>query len=55
LSWLLGVAIFFFWPTLWIQSVWALLPIFAYCSVGNFALFFEVGVGAYLDRRTRMI
>ena len=55
LSWLLGAAIFFFWPTFWIQSAWALLPIFAYSSIGNFALFFEVGVGAYLDRRTRMI
>jgi len=55
LSWLLGAAIFFLWPTFWIQSAWALLPIFAYSSIGNFALFFEVGVGAYLDRRTRMI
>jgi len=55
LSWLLGAAIFFFWPTFWVQSALTLLPIFAYSSVGNFALFFEVGVGAYLDRRTWMI
>jgi hypothetical protein len=27
---------------------------FVYSSVGNFALFFEVGVGAYLDGRTRV-
>lgn len=54
LSWLLGAAIFFVWPTSWFESVWTLLPVFVYSSVGNFALFFEVGIGIYLDRRTRI-
>ena len=54
LSWLLGAAIFFFWSTNWFESVWSLLPVFLYSSVGNFALFFEVGVGVYLDRRVRL-
>jgi len=54
LSWLLGASIFFLWPTNWFESIWSLLPVFLYSSVGNFALFFEVGVGVYLDRRLRM-
>lgn len=54
LSWLLGAVIFFAWPTNWFESIWGLLPIFVYSSVGNFALFFEVGVGVYLDRRVRI-
>jgi cellulose synthase/poly-beta-1,6-N-acetylglucosamine synthase-like glycosyltransferase len=54
LSWLLGAAIFIYWPTNWFDWLWALPPIFVYSSVGNFALFFEVGVGAYLDGRVRL-
>jgi len=54
LSWLLGAAIFFFSPTSWFESIWTVLPIFVYSSVGNFALFFEVGVGIYLDKRVRI-
>jgi len=54
LSWLLGAAIFFVWKPSWFESIWAFLPVFLYCSVGNFALFFEVGVGIYLDRRVRI-
>jgi len=54
LSWLLGAAIFFLWPADWFESFWTLLPVFVYSSVGNFALFFEVGVGIYLDRRVRI-
>ncbi len=54
LSWLLGAAIFFFCPVNWFDSVWTLLPVFMYSSAGNFASFFEVGVGIYLDRRVRV-
>jgi cellulose synthase/poly-beta-1,6-N-acetylglucosamine synthase-like glycosyltransferase len=54
LSWILGAAIFFLWPTSWFESIWSLLPVFLYSSVGNFALFFEVGVAVYLDRRVRL-
>lgn len=54
LSWLLGAIIFFLFPVAWLEPVWVLLPVFAYSSVGNFALFFEVGVGTYLDKRMRI-
>jgi len=54
LSWLLGAALFFYWPIDWFDGFWALPPIFVYSSVGNFALFFEVGVGVYLDGRFRV-
>jgi hypothetical protein len=54
LSWFLGAAIFFLWPTNWFDSIWSLLPVFLYSSVGNFALFFEVGVAVYLDGRVRL-
>lgn len=32
----------------------ASLPLSVYSAVGNFAPFFEVGIGAYLDRRVRI-
>ena len=54
LSWFLGALIFFFGTTNWFESVWNLVPIFVYSGVGNFALFFEVGVGIYLDKRVRI-
>ena len=34
-------------------ALWVSVPISLYCFVGNFAPFFEVGVGLYLDGRTR--
>ncbi|HKZ95110.1 MAG TPA: glycosyltransferase family 2 protein [Candidatus Bathyarchaeia archaeon] len=54
LSWLLGAVIFFQSPTSWFESMWALLPVFAFSGVGNFGLFFEIGVGLYLDKRARL-
>jgi len=54
LSWVLGAFIFFFAPVGWFDWFWGVLPVFAYSSVGNFALFFELGVGVYLDRRARL-
>ena len=53
LSWFLGAVIFFLYPADWFESVWSVLPIFAFSGVGNFALFFEIGVGLYLDKRSR--
>jgi cellulose synthase/poly-beta-1,6-N-acetylglucosamine synthase-like glycosyltransferase len=55
LSWFLGALIYFFAPVGWFDWLWGLLPVFAYSSVGNFALFFELGVGVYLDGRTRLV
>jgi cellulose synthase/poly-beta-1,6-N-acetylglucosamine synthase-like glycosyltransferase len=37
----------------WFGMLWAMVPISLYSFVGNFAPFFEVGIGAYLDGRTR--
>jgi hypothetical protein len=37
----------------WFGMLWATVPISLYSFVGNFAPFFEVGIGAYLDGRTR--
>ena len=54
LSWVLGALIALFAPIDWLELVGSLLPVFAYSSVGNFALFFELGVGIYLDRRSRL-
>ena len=54
LSWVLGAVIFFLGPTNWFEAAWNMLPIFVYSGVGNFALFFEVGVGIYLDKRIRI-
>jgi len=53
LSWVVGVLLFLFHPPPWFNIFWALIPISLYSFVGNFAPFFEVGVGAYLDGRTR--
>jgi cellulose synthase/poly-beta-1,6-N-acetylglucosamine synthase-like glycosyltransferase len=53
LSWLLGALIFFLCPTGLFESIWTFLPAFLYSSFGNFASFFEVGVGVYLDKRVR--
>ena len=36
-----------------ISTLWFFIPISVYCSVGNFAPFFEVGIGVYLDGRKR--
>lgn len=53
LSWIFGAMIFFVYPVDWFTSIWTLIPIFAYNSAGNFASFFEVGAGIYLDKRER--
>jgi hypothetical protein len=34
--------------------LWFVVPIALYSFVGNFAPFFEVGIGAYLDERKRI-
>ncbi|MFQ6087006.1 MAG: glycosyltransferase [Candidatus Bathyarchaeia archaeon] len=54
LSWIVGAYLFLFQNGWWIEPLWASLPIFVYSSVGNFAPFFEIGIGAYLDGRKRI-
>lgn len=53
LSWIISIPLFFMEPSDWLGISWAVLPISAYSFVGNFAPFFEVGIGVYLDGRTR--
>ena len=53
LAWILGAALFLVQPLSWTNVLWAAIPISFYSSVGNFAPFFEVGIGAYLDGRDR--
>ena len=54
LSWIVGVPLFFMGSFKWLSLPWAIAPIAFYSSVGNFAPFFEVGIGAYLDGRSRV-
>lgn len=36
-----------------VSYAWFFVPVLFYCFAGNFAPFYEVGVGVYLDNRTR--
>jgi hypothetical protein len=36
-----------------VAALWFFVPVSLYSCVGNFAPFFEIGIGAYLDGRTR--
>jgi cellulose synthase/poly-beta-1,6-N-acetylglucosamine synthase-like glycosyltransferase len=54
LSWILGAVVFFLYPADWFYSIWTLMSIFMFSGAGNFASFFEVGAGVYLDRRARV-
>jgi cellulose synthase/poly-beta-1,6-N-acetylglucosamine synthase-like glycosyltransferase len=54
LAWILGAALFLLQPMAWTNFLWMAVPISFYSSVGNFAPFFEVGIGAYLDGRNRI-
>jgi cellulose synthase/poly-beta-1,6-N-acetylglucosamine synthase-like glycosyltransferase len=36
------------------DALWLFVPVSFYSVVGNFAPFFEIGIGAYLDGRTRI-
>jgi cellulose synthase/poly-beta-1,6-N-acetylglucosamine synthase-like glycosyltransferase len=53
LSFIIGVALLFFASSSLLSMLWFSVPISFYSFVGNFAPFFEVGIGAYLDGRTR--
>jgi len=53
LAWILGAVLFLLQPPSWTELLWIAMPISFYSSVGNFAPFFEVGIGAYLDGKHR--
>ncbi len=55
LAWILGIVLYsFFQPPKWITFFWASMSLAVYSTVGNFAPFFEVAMGAYLDKRERV-
>jgi cellulose synthase/poly-beta-1,6-N-acetylglucosamine synthase-like glycosyltransferase len=54
ISFIIGVPLIFFVSSKLIGALWFSMPISLYSFVGNFAPFFEVGIGAYLDGRTRI-
>jgi len=54
-SWIIGIPLFFLKFPQWFGMLWTAIPISLYSFVGNFAPFFEVGVGAYLDGRRRAL
>ena len=54
LAWVVGAALYFSNPNFWFLPLLALVPLSLYNTVGNFAPFFEIGIGAYLDDRTRV-
>lgn len=51
LAWFLGAIMFFTQSFSWATVGWIPLSIAVYSTTGNFAPFFEVGIGAYLDQR----
>lgn len=52
-SFIIGVPLIFFVSSKLVGALFS-MPIYLYSFVGNFAPFFEVGIGAYLDGRTRI-
>jgi cellulose synthase/poly-beta-1,6-N-acetylglucosamine synthase-like glycosyltransferase len=52
-SWIVGIPLFFLKFSNLTSIFWTVTAISLYSFVGNFAPFFEVGIGAYMDGRTR--
>ncbi|MEM2971181.1 MAG: glycosyltransferase family 2 protein [Candidatus Bathyarchaeia archaeon] len=52
-SWIIGIPLFFLKFSQFTSVFWTVAAISLYSFVGNFAPFFEVGIGVYLDGRTR--
>ncbi|MBS7616743.1 glycosyltransferase family 2 protein [Candidatus Bathyarchaeota archaeon] len=53
-SWILGIPLFVLKFSQWIPALWMIVAVSLYSAVGNFAPFYEVGVGTYIDGRTRV-
>lgn len=53
LSWFIVIPLFVLKFPQWLSPFWAAASISLYSAVGNFAPFYEVGVGTYLDGRIR--
>jgi len=49
-----GVSLIISQTSQFASALWFFVPVSFYSLVGNFAPFFEIGIGAYLDGRTRI-
>jgi cellulose synthase/poly-beta-1,6-N-acetylglucosamine synthase-like glycosyltransferase len=48
-GWVLATILFYFNSTDWLTGVFALLALMSYSTLGNMAVFFEIGAAVYLD------
>ena len=53
-AFLIGIPLILVESSKLVDAMWIFIPFSLYSFVGNFAPFFEVGIGAYLDGRTRI-
>jgi len=53
-AFLIGIPLVLVESSKLVEAMWFFIPFSLYSFVGNFAPFFEVGIGAYLDGRTRI-
>jgi len=53
IAWIIGGILVFSGPSFLDTVLWGPIPFLTYASVGNFAPFFEIGMGMYSDRRTK--
>jgi cellulose synthase/poly-beta-1,6-N-acetylglucosamine synthase-like glycosyltransferase len=54
ISFFVGVSLILSESSQLVNALWFFVPVSFYSLVGNFAPFFEIGIGAYLDGRTRI-
>jgi cellulose synthase/poly-beta-1,6-N-acetylglucosamine synthase-like glycosyltransferase len=54
ISFFAGVSLILSESSQLVNALWFFVPVSFYSLVGNFAPFFEIGIGAYLDGRTRI-
>jgi len=53
-SWLAGIMLVLFEPSPAVYTMWYFTPMSLYILAANSAPFFEIGIGTYLDERTRI-
>jgi len=53
IAWIIGGILVFNGPSIFDIALWSPIPFLTYASVGNFAPFFEIGMGMYADRRAK--
>ncbi len=55
LGWLLAIFLYYFSSNDWLAGVLLLFSLIGYSSLGNFAVFFEIGAAVYLDGNVNRI